>query len=98
MPNSNNKEIMNTFEWMLFFSLLIFLAEYPDKPKCIKYFCSKMPHIKWLFIFGWLYGRKNNYYIFCIIFIVYHILYLYDDYLYNTNENFKQFKDDIQKK
>ena len=94
---TQDKEFLNSFQWFLFFSLLIFLAEYPDKPKCIKYICSKYPWIKWLCIFAWLYGRQHYITIFIIIFIVYHILYSLDDYLYENYENFKEFRDKSSK-
>jgi len=96
--SGDKKELTNTFEYLLYFTLLIFLAEYPDKPKCIRFFCSKYPWFKWLFIFGWLYGRPNYQLIFFILFCVYHILYLLDDYLYENYENFKQFKDNQSSK
>jgi hypothetical protein len=95
---SKNTEFTDTFEYLLFFTLLIFLAEYPDKPKCIKYICLKYTWIRWLFIFGWLYGRKNYQLIFLILFCVFHVLYLLDDYLYKNYENFKNYKDKLSLK
>ena len=94
---TQDKDFINSFQWFLIFSLLIFLAEYPDKPKCIKYVCSKYPWIKWFFIFGWLYGRQHYIFIFITIFVVYHILYSLDDYLYENYENFKECKDKSSK-
>ncbi len=96
--NEESKSLTNSFNYLLFFSLLIFLAEYPEKPKCIKYFCHKFPWIKWLFILGWLYGRDNYITIFITIFCVYNFLYYMDDYLYTNYENFKSFKDNQSSK
>ena len=93
--SSSEKDFVDSFRWILFFSLLIFLAEYPDKPKFIKYICTKFPYIKWLFIFLWLYSRKHNYILFICIFITFHIFYLFDDYLYDNNSEFKKFKDSL---
>jgi hypothetical protein len=93
--SSLDKEFTNSFQWILFFSILIFIAEYPDRPKCIKYICVKYPYLKWIFIFLWLYGRKHNYILFICIFITYHIFYLLDDYLYDNYSDFKNFKDSL---
>ncbi len=75
--------------------IILFFAEYPNRPKCIKFFFDKYDILKWIFVYLFFSARKNTLIYFIIIYLTYNIFYAidcimpyvhddYDDYIDNT--------------
>jgi hypothetical protein len=66
--------------------VLLFLVEYPDKPKCVKNLFLNFAILKWIFIYIYFFPQKNGFIYATILCILYHLLYSLDDYIGYSNK------------
>lgn len=67
--------------------ILLFLVEYPDKPKCIKKLFINFGFLKWIVIYVYFCSQKNGYIYATLLCLIYHLLYSIDNYIGYTNDN-----------
>ena len=73
------------------FPILLFISEFPEKPKSIKYLFNKYPFLKWIIVFIFFYNKGESFMYTFLLFTIYTILYNLDTKLEQNCDDFKKY-------